>query len=206
MVNGKLSTQHLIVCGLGVAIPLLYAEVATAAADLTNTSVTNWKKIQYESFLPRLETPELSPLEEVNHYLRQEEDFFNNTPRLVIKLSERRLYVYRGDKLEASYPVAIGQPGWETPTGNFQVTQMVQNPVWKHPLTGEVVAPGPENPLGPRWMAFWSDGTNYIGFHGTNDEELVGQAVSHGCIRMRNDDVKALYNRVALGTSVTVQE
>ncbi|MGF1457500.1 MAG: L,D-transpeptidase [Leptolyngbyaceae cyanobacterium] len=125
--------------------------------------------------------------------------------RLVLKLSERRLYAYSGEQVVASYPVAIGREGWQTPTGEFAIFQQVQNPAWEHPLTGEVVPPGPENPLGVRWIGFWSDGVNAIGFHGTPDEHLIGQAVSHGCVRMRNADVIELYDRVQLGTQVLVQ-
>jgi L,D-transpeptidase ErfK/SrfK len=125
--------------------------------------------------------------------------------RLVIKLRERRVYVYRGDRTEKSFPIAIGRRGWETPTGKFKVLHMERDPSWEHPLNGQVIPPGPNNPLGARWIGFWTDGRNYIGFHGTPNEGLVGQAVSHGCIRMRNRDVEALYEMVRVGTPVTVE-
>ncbi|HAX80554.1 MAG TPA: L,D-transpeptidase [Cyanobacteria bacterium UBA11372] len=124
---------------------------------------------------------------------------------LVIKLSERRVYVYRGDRIEKSFPIAIGRRGWETPTGKFKVLHMERDPIWEHPLNGQVIPPGPNNPLGARWIGFWTDGRNYIGFHGTPNERLVGQAVSHGCIRMRNRDIEALYEMVKVGTPVTVE-
>lgn len=124
---------------------------------------------------------------------------------LVLKLSERRLYAYQGDRQVATYPVAVGRDDWETPTGEFTVFQRQQYPAWEHPLTGAIVPPGPDNPLGDRWIGFWTDGTNAIGFHGTPDEHLIGQAVSHGCVRMRNADVIALYDRIRLGTHVIVQ-
>jgi hypothetical protein len=124
--------------------------------------------------------------------------------RLVLHLSERKLYAYQGDREVASYPVAVGRDSWETPTGEFTVFQRQQNPAWEHPLTGEIVSPGPDNPLGARWLGFWTDGTNAIGFHGTPDEHLIGEAVSHGCVRMRNADVVDLYDRVELGTPVIV--
>ena len=124
---------------------------------------------------------------------------------LVLKLSERRLYGYQGDRQVVSYPVAIGRADWETPTGDFTVQQRQQHPTWQHPFTGELVPPGPENPLGVRWIGFWTDGNNAIGFHGTPDEHLIGQAVSHGCVRMRNADVVELYERVRVGTRVIVQ-
>jgi len=123
---------------------------------------------------------------------------------LVLHLSERRLYAYRGDRLLTDYEVAIGRDGWETPTGNFSVFQLRRHPAWQHPFTGEVVPPGEDNPLGARWIGFWTDGTNAIGFHGTPQAHLVGQAVSHGCVRLRNEDVIDLFDRVALGTAVVV--
>ncbi|WP_416338801.1 L,D-transpeptidase [Microcystis aeruginosa] len=102
------------------------------------------------------------------------------------------------------YPVAIGRPGWETPTGEFRVIQMVREPVWEHPFTGQLVPSGKNNPLGARWIGFWTDGANFIVFHGTNPENLIGWAVCHGCVRMRDRDIKALLEKVQIGTSVIV--
>lgn len=125
---------------------------------------------------------------------------------LVVNLSRRRVYVYKQQQLLASYPVAIGQDGWETPTGSFHVFQMQVNPAWIHPITGQLVPPGSGNPLGKRWIGFWSNGHLQAGFHGTNQEELIGQAVSHGCLRMRNQDIEALYKQVSLGSPVIVRK
>lgn len=124
--------------------------------------------------------------------------------RLVLRLKKRRVYVYQGKKVLASYPVAIGKPGWETPKGNFKVIEMLENPGWTNFKTGEVIAPGPNSPLGERWIGFWTDGRDLIGFHGTPNRASVGKAVSHGCVRMYNEDVRKLYEFVKLGTSVTV--
>ena len=125
--------------------------------------------------------------------------------RLLIDLSERTVYVYQDDELVTSYPVAVGKEDWETPTGEFHVMSMLQNPGWTHPLTGEVVPPGPDNPLGERWIAFWTDGNNYIGFHGTPNRQSIGRAASHGCVRMFNEDVRELYEIVQPGTKVVVE-
>lgn len=125
---------------------------------------------------------------------------------LVVDLSDRKVSLYKGKQLKVSYPIAVGQEGWETPTGKFKVMEMQRDPKWLHPITKEVVLPGPDNPLGKRWIGFWSDGKTHLGFHGTNQEELIGQAVSHGCLRMRNKDVIALFNQVSMGTSVTVRK
>jgi len=127
------------------------------------------------------------------------------TVRLVIDLSDREVSVYKQDKLDATYPVAVGQAGWETPTGTFKVTDMEPSPNWQHPITKEVISPGPDNPLGSRWIGFWADDTSQIGFHGTNQEDGIGQAISHGCVRMLNRDIEAIYAQVAVGTTVVVK-
>ncbi|BAY78978.1 ErfK/YbiS/YcfS/YnhG family protein (plasmid) [Nostoc linckia NIES-25] len=126
--------------------------------------------------------------------------------KVVVDLSDRRTYVYAGDEVIASYPIAIGKEGWETPTGSFQVMHMRHFPVWRHPITGKVFQSGTNSPLGDRWIGFWSDGRNEIGFHGTPDIDLLGTAVSHGCLRMRNSDVRLLYEQVSLGTTVLVRD
>jgi lipoprotein-anchoring transpeptidase ErfK/SrfK len=129
----------------------------------------------------------------------------NQQRRLVIDLSDRRVYVYQTSQVIASFPLAVGKKGWETPLGNFEVIHMQLHPVWKHPITGKIFESGPDSPLGDRWIGFWSDGHNEIGFHGTPDDSLVGTAVSHGCLRMRNPDVRMLYEKVKVGTPVEVR-
>lgn len=125
---------------------------------------------------------------------------------LLLVLKQRRLYVYQGDILQASYPVAVGKPKWETPTGKFKVINMVESPAWENPFVShtEVVPPGLENPLGERWIGFWTDGKDEIGFHGTYKRDSVGKAISHGCVRMYNEDVRKLYAIVTVGTPVIV--
>lgn len=125
---------------------------------------------------------------------------------VVVNLSDRRTYVYKGGEVIASYPIAIGKEGWETPTGSFRVTDMQQYPIWQHPITDKIFPSGADSPLGERWIGFWSDGRNAIGFHGTPDTHLLGSAISHGCLRMRNDDVRLLYEQVNLGTLVSVRD
>jgi lipoprotein-anchoring transpeptidase ErfK/SrfK len=126
--------------------------------------------------------------------------------RLVVKLGDRQVQVYRNNQLLESYPIAVAKPGWETPTGTFQVLDMEKTPTWVHPITGVAVPPGSDNPMGAAWIGFISNGEGEIGFHGTNQEELIGEAVSHGCLRMRNEDVQALYAQVTPGTPVIVQQ
>ncbi|MEA5565668.1 L,D-transpeptidase [Anabaena sp. UHCC 0399] len=126
--------------------------------------------------------------------------------QVVVDLSDRRTYVYRGDLVIASYPIAVGKKGWETPTGTFEVNDKQHDPIWRHPITGKVFPAGSDSPLGERWIGFWSDGRNEIGFHGTPDIHLLGAAISHGCLRMRNSDVRLLYEQVGVGMKVVVRE
>ncbi|MBD2102693.1 L,D-transpeptidase [Leptolyngbya sp. FACHB-261] len=126
--------------------------------------------------------------------------------RLEVNLSQRQVQLLEGDRVVATYAVAVGMEGWETPAGEFKITQMTQNPGWRHPFTQTIVPPGsPENPLGLYWIGFKTDGPLWIGFHGTNQPDSIGHAVSHGCLRMRNEDISAMYREVRIGTPVIVR-
>jgi L,D-transpeptidase catalytic domain len=126
--------------------------------------------------------------------------------QLVVDLSDRvlRLYSPTGS-LKGTYDLAVGQAGWETPIGSYRVLDMQRDPAWQHPITGTIIPPGEDNPLGSAWIGFISTKTSQIGFHGTPDESAIGQPVSHGCLRMRNADVLALYPQIATGWPVRVQ-
>ena len=135
-------------------------------------------------------------------------------PYLLLKLNERRVYVMNDPTAPpAGYPVAIGRPQWPTPTGKFQINQLVENPdfvVFDFNNPGGSkdrgrIAPGIGNPLGLRWIGFAYDHGWAIGFHGTQKTEVLGQAVSHGCVRMSNPDVVEMFARVKLGTPVVVE-
>jgi lipoprotein-anchoring transpeptidase ErfK/SrfK len=128
-----------------------------------------------------------------------------NEIHLLLKLGERKVYVYRGTKLINKYQVAVGKKGWETPVGNWNVQLMQKNPGWTNFKTGEVMPPGPDNPLGERWIGFWTDGKDEIGFHGTTNLKSLGNAASHGCVRMSNQNVKVLFKIVRVGTVVRVR-
>lgn len=132
---------------------------------------------------------------------------------LVLRLGERRLYLMDGDPARPlrSFPIAVGREGLETPVGRFQVEEMVEHPEFlKIDKTGPLrvvgrIPPGPDNPLGQRWIGFAHGDGWTVGIHGTPHPELLGRAVSHGCVRMRNEDVVHVYERVRLGTVVIVE-
>jgi lipoprotein-anchoring transpeptidase ErfK/SrfK len=124
---------------------------------------------------------------------------------LILKLKERKVYVYKGTAVVAKYPVAVGKKGWETPTGEWYVMEKITNPGWtSFKDNSTVIGPGAKSPLGERWIGFWTNGRDMIGFHGTPDPSSVGKAISHGCVRMYDKDVKALFPLVKVGTTVKV--
>ena len=211
MVNSKFLFNKLIALSLSAAaLSVALQQQATAqsvAANLNNSAIAR-QQPKSEVKLPNLGVPELPPLGEAFRYIPQPKAAENaiEEVRLVLKLRERRVYVYRKNKVQASFPVAVGKDGWETPTGSFKVMQMIKDPVWEHPWTGELVPAGPDNPLGTRWIGFWTDGKNVIGFHGTPTPESIGRAASHGCVRMFDKDAQALFEKVEVGTPVIVEK
>jgi lipoprotein-anchoring transpeptidase ErfK/SrfK len=108
---------------------------------------------------------------------------------LEVNLSARELYVYRGGQRVETHQVAVGSSEWPTRTGEWTIEEVVFNPKWVPPEEEwaedeEEVEPGdPENPLGKAQLVY--DRPRSI--HGTNAPESIGQAVSHGSIRVRNE-------------------
>ena len=194
--TGKLLSRCLSLALLSVAVSVGLGNTGKANASLPMSQIE----------LMPVPEPQLPPLGELSKYLPPEELYRDEWgTHLVIRLGDRRVYVYKNNQVTASYPIAVGKDGWETPTGEYQVMEMIREPAWQHPWTGEIVPPGPDNPLGARWIGFWTDGTNYIGFHGTPNENSVGNAASHGCIRMYNKDILLLFAQVDVGTPVKVE-
>jgi len=131
----------------------------------------------------------------------------DSTIHLEVSLGKRQVSVYQGNTRLKTYSIAIGRTGWETPKGVFRVNQILQNPTWIQPFTDEFISPDdPRNPLGGYWIGFWTDGRNSIGFHGTSDPKSVGSAISHGCLRMHNQDIQELFQMVQSDTLVRVTQ
>ena len=125
--------------------------------------------------------------------------------RLEVSISRRNVTTFHGEIPLKTYPVAVGKAGWGTPVGTHRVLQTIEYPAWQNPFTGDVIASkDPENPLGDRWIGFWTDGKDWSGFHGTPNRASVGTAASHGCIRMYNEDVRELFSQVTVGTVVKI--
>jgi len=139
---------------------------------------------------------------------------------LILDRQRRLLSLIENGRLVRRFPVAVGMPGWETPVGRFQVLNKTENPVWEHPQKGTHTEAGPTNPLGSRWIGFHQDcqgrrgwdgehmldvkGCVVAGFHGTPHRWTVGQALSHGCVRLYDEDARQVFDFVSIGTPVTV--
>jgi lipoprotein-anchoring transpeptidase ErfK/SrfK len=127
---------------------------------------------------------------------------------IVVNSAERRLYYVVGDGTAIRYGVGVGRPGFEW-GGVKSITRKAEWPAWtpppqmlkRRPDLPRFMAGGPTNPLGARAMYL---GGSLYRIHGSNEPHTIGQAVSSGCIRMTNEDVADLYERVRVGTRVIV--
>jgi hypothetical protein len=126
---------------------------------------------------------------------------------ILVDRSHFTLRLYRHLKLVHAYRIAVGRAGLETPAGLYRIDDREVNPSWHVPLSawagslaGQVIPPGPADPIKARWLGF-HDGA---GIHGTDELSSIGTAASHGCIRMSIADVIQLYPLVPLGTPIYV--
>jgi hypothetical protein len=116
---------------------------------------------------------------------------------IVVSLEDRKLALVEDGQVRKIYKVAVGKPSTPSPTGTFTIERRVANPVYQH--DGKTIQPGPNNPVGTRWMGLNIRG---YGVHGTNAPKSIGKAASHGCIRMAKGDLEELYELVAVGDTV----
>ena len=117
--------------------------------------------------------------------------------RIVVSIPDRQLAVLEDDRIVKVFPVAVGAPKSPSPSGVYKIMNSIQDPTWY--TKGKIVPPGKCNPLGTRWMGLTLKG---YGIHGTNRPASIGRNASHGCIRLRNRDVEALFSLMAVGDAV----
>ncbi len=141
--------------------------------------------------------------------------FNRNLPvgSVVVKTGERKLYLVMANGQAVQYPVGVGRDGF-TWSGRNRVSRKAEWPDWRPPpvmkrreakkghYLPDLMEGGPKNPLGAR--ALYIGSTEYR-IHGTTQPWSIGRAVSSGCIRMLNEHVIDLYDRVAVGATVVVE-
>ena len=132
---------------------------------------------------------------------------------IVVDSDNHYLYYVMKDGKAIRYGITVGEEAMAW-SGVAKVGSMTEWPPW-HPTASEIsrlgvptfVAPGPDNPMGSRALYLYSGGKDTLfRIHGTNQPEYIGASISSGCIRMTNEDVIDLYDRVGLGTVVVVLE
>jgi lipoprotein-anchoring transpeptidase ErfK/SrfK len=107
--------------------------------------------------------------------------------RIIVDLSDRNLYLLDGNSVVRSFPVGVGKILTKTPAGDYSIINKQANP---------------GGPFGAFWMGL---SRPHYGIHGTNDPSSIGREVSHGCIRMHNEDVLQLAALVPIKTRVTIR-
>ena len=126
----------------------------------------------------------------------------SSTMRVEVDLAARKLYLYEGDTRVATHAVAVGSSKWPTQTGEWTIKQVIFNPEWVPPdeSWAEEREPkksgAPNNPLGRAQLVYDLPRT----IHGTNQPSSIGQAVSHGSIRMTNAEIVPLAKRIMEAT------
>lgn len=128
---------------------------------------------------------------------------------ITVDRTGKKLSLWKNFKLSKTYTIAVGQVGYETDAGLYEVQNKQVDPPWTPPdsdwvsedMRGKTVPGGsPENPLKARWLGF----NGAAGIHGTDNIGSLGTAASHGCIRMSIPDVKELYAKVGVGAPVFI--
>jgi len=128
-----------------------------------------------------------------------------------VDVKTNMLGVFEGDKIIAAYPVTVGSTQTATPIGEWKVRGVAKLPTFRYDeqmlKRGErsknfhMLPPGPNSPVGVVWIALNKRG---IGIHGTDEPNTIGQAASHGCIRLANWDIVRLAGRAKAGVPVSV--
>src|SRR5262249_9119731 len=128
---------------------------------------------------------------------------------LVINIPEKRMFDYTVKTGPQVFALAIGDEADRSLIGEYKVGKKRIDPAWyvpksireEKPELPAVVAPGPDNPLGSRWISI--GGTTY-GIHGTNVRWSIGREATHGCLRLYEDQIQELYGRLREGTRIQI--
>jgi lipoprotein-anchoring transpeptidase ErfK/SrfK len=188
-------------------MPTVYAPARPVRALPDQTSITG----SLDRQLTRRQTHAPVSIDGMDPvYMRQEVGYSGrHAPgTIIIDTNQRFLFLVQGGGTALRYGIGVGRPGFEW-AGAKTITRKAEWPDWRPPAEmrkrrpdlPEFMEGGPNNPLGARAMYL---GSSLYRIHGTNEPSTIGHAVSSGCIRMTNDDVQDLYQRVKVGTRVIV--
>jgi L,D-transpeptidase ErfK/SrfK len=128
---------------------------------------------------------------------------------LVINLPEMRMFDFTVSAGPEVFPLAIGDQADRSLIGEFRVGKKRKDPIWyvpesirtERPDLPATVPAGPDNPLGSRWITI---GNTSYGIHGTNVRWSIGREATHGCLRLYEDQIERLYDRVSEGTRIQI--
>jgi lipoprotein-anchoring transpeptidase ErfK/SrfK len=165
---------------------------------------------QYAALPPEVRPEEGNPRELPPHLRRQLVNYQTKEPpgTIVVDTANTYLYLVLGEGKAIRYGIGVGREGF-TWSGVERISAMREWPDWhppaemieRQPYLPRFMAGGPGNPLGARALYL---GKTLFRIHGTNQPSTIGQFVSSGCIRLLNEDIEDLYNRVQVGTRVVV--
>jgi len=193
------NTKSAIALGLSIILCAASALPATAALVYDRTTGTFVDEAQ------------LAPKPRAGSAIRKEIVDYETSQKpgtIIIETGERRLYLVMADGKALKYGIGVGRDGF-TWSGTHNITRKAEWPGWTPPAAMRKRVPdlpaymegGPDNPLGARALYI---GSTLYRVHGTSEPWSIGQAVSSGCIRLTNEDVADLYDRVAVGAKIVV--
>jgi lipoprotein-anchoring transpeptidase ErfK/SrfK len=195
-----------IIISLGVALAFLIGSIATQAAPKMYWDQVKRKFVEYDG--GRLMTRGGSSIK--RQEIKYNGPYGPNT--IVVNTKERRLYYIYAKGKARKYGIGVGREGFEW-AGTHNITRKAEWPGWTPPpemiarerAKGRILPAymegGVRNPLGARALYI---GSTLYRIHGSNEPWTIGRAVSSGCIRLTNDDIVDLYDRVKVGTKVVV--
>jgi hypothetical protein len=120
--------------------------------------------------------------------------------QILVNKGTNQLAFYQDNQLVKVFPIATGRNPSFTPEGNYFIANKIVNPPY---YKANIPGGSPYNPLGPRWLGLSAPGGSY-GIHGNSNATSIGTYASAGCIRLYNEDIIWLYDRVPVGTPVKI--
>jgi lipoprotein-anchoring transpeptidase ErfK/SrfK len=121
---------------------------------------------------------------------------------ILVDKSENVLLLKDDGQVVKRYVVSTGKDN-STPAGKYKIINKLEDPTWYKPGGGVYKAGDKKNEIGTRWMGLSKKG---YGIHGTIEPQRLGEQVSHGCVRMKNEEIEELFKLVPTGTPVTIKD